>query len=385
MINVESIKEGCTGCSACSNICPNSSITMEQDRYGFFYPFVNFDTCIDCHLCESVCMALNDNSKLFHDKSESKYFAAWAQETHMEATATSGGVISVIAKNVLEDGKVCGACFCEGMTKLQHVFCDNPEQIKKMAGSKYLQSDTTLAYKSVEEVLKSGERVLYIGTPCQVAGLRKYLKKDYNKLLTIDFLCHGVPSPLAWNKYVDFIEEKYKAKLVEYNFRAKIHGWGKIEQRAKFQPERNFKEIGPFNTYHNWFGHHLSIRSSCFHCKFRNASRVSDITVGDFWKVEEYYPDVPREQGISCVMINTASGKELFDKGIQKEQLCYKPVSYESIWEKRSTVLSNFKEPEERKKFMEDLVELSPRELLKKYPAPSFCRLFIDKIKSMVS
>lgn len=384
MIKLESFIEKCTGCSACQNACPNGSIVMKRDGCGFLYPSINEATCINCHQCERVCEALNGCNELFLDNLNSKYIAAWANEANMEPNSTSGGVATVLSKNFLESGRVFGAAFIDGVTNLQHIECSSLGDVLAISGSKYLQSDTATSFSNVKKALVSGEKVLYIGTPCQIAGLKKFLGKQYKNLYTIDFFCHGVPSPLAWEKYVDYLEKKYHAKLLKYNFRAKLRGWGRIEQSAKFSSRRFFRDIGSLNAYHSWFGHHLSIRSSCFHCQLRSDRRVSDITLADFWKIEQFYPEVPTKQGVSCVILNTKQGEELFDEAVKKCQLISKVVSYESVWEKRKTTKSNFKEPLEREEFLQNLKTVSGEQLVKKYPSQTFWQLVLSKFKSLL-
>jgi ferredoxin len=384
MISLESVKESCTGCGACSNICPRGSINMKANSAGFLYPEVDKNTCINCHQCEKVCVALNECGELFQDNYETEYKAAWATEENMPSQATSGGVASVLAKNFTNIGHVFGAAFVSKMLDLRHIECTTKEKINAITGSKYLQSNTSSTFTRVKELLNCGERVLYIGTPCQIGGLKKFLNREYENLLTIDFFCHGVPSPLAWEKYVDYLKIKYHADLVSYNFRAKLHGWGKLEQSATFSPKRFFGEVGPFNTYHTWFGKHLSVRSCCFQCKFRSDRRVSDITLADYWKIEQFYPNIPTKQGVSCVILNSWRGKMLFNEAVEAKQLVSYDTSYDSVWKKRKTTQSNFSIPLEREQFLQDLGTLSGVELAKKYPSQKFGQAVIEKIRSII-
>lgn len=384
MINVEYVIESCTGCGACYNTCHTGSISMVRNSEGFLYPMVDLETCVNCHKCERVCMALNGCAELFQDNSNSEYAAAWALKENMPAKATSGGIASVLSKLFFCDGgHVFGAAFSSGVMDLKHIECLSEADIKSIIGSKYLQSNTTTTYSRAKTILECGEKVLYIGTPCQIAGLKKYLQKEYDNLYTIDFFCHGVPSPLAWEKYVSYLQDKYHAKLVDYNFRAKLRGWGRLEQSAKFSPRRIFKEIGPLNTYHTWFGKHLSIRSSCFQCQFRSDRRVSDITVADFWKIEQFYPYIPTKQGVSCVIINSKRGQELFDSAVKKGKIVSNSVSYDSVWGKRKTAQTNYNKPEGRQEFLTDLSRLNAKELARKYPAQSLSKAILEKLHSL--
>lgn len=238
MINIETINDKCTGCGACANSCPRKCIHMQPDSSGFLFPSMDLEECIDCHQCEGVCEALNGIDNLLQENNQSKYYAAWATEEWMPPEATSGGIASVLSKNFIKIGYVFGAAFCKGVTELQQIECSTEADLERIAGSKYLQSNSSVSFGRVKELLVAGEKVLYIGTPCQIGGLKKYLKKEYEDLYTIDFFCHGVPSPLAWEKYVSYIEEKYRSKLSDYNFRAKLRGWGKLEQSATFVKKR---------------------------------------------------------------------------------------------------------------------------------------------------
>lgn len=381
-MNYKCKMEECVGCGACSNICPKSCISMGVDKFGFLYPNINTAECINCNKCRSVCPI--EREDLFHDNKHTSYYAAWAIPEYMNPNSTSGGIVSVLAQNfVNKEAFVCGACFDDQLYELRHYVINSREELDRLAGSKYLQSDSSAVMHTIKSLLEEKKELLFIGTPCQVAALRAFLQKDYDNLFTIDFFCHGVPSPLAWKKYVSYLENKYRAKLISYNFSAKKNGWGKIEQAAQFEPKRFFGEVGRFNTYHNWFGHHLSIRSSCFNCHYRSDNRVSDLTVGDFWKIESYYPEIPTRQGLSSVFTNTQKGKSLLSHALKLNQIQLREVSYESIWEKRKTGKNNFVIPDNRDEFLLDLAELNPADLVKKYPTTSVMSLFVSKIKSI--
>ena len=208
----------------------------------------------------------------------------------MDENSTSGAVASLLMQEFVKQGfKVCGARFSEDLKTVYHKLSDDIGDIKAFAGSKYLQSDLKDTYKEIKKELERGGTVLFTGSSCQAGGLKKYLGKEYENLYIIEFICHGVPAPALWGKYKEYLEEKHKAKLIKYNFRAKTDGWGKITQSAEFEPLKSFKNSGSKNEFHYWFGRHLSLRESCFNCLYRRKDRISDITVADFWKIEEYY------------------------------------------------------------------------------------------------
>lgn len=383
MIEINKIKNLCTGCTACFSVCPKSAIEMKARKGGFLFPEINKDKCVNCGLCEKVCQAYKDNENIFLSSDNANYFAAYAKEEFMDENSTSGAVASLLMQEFVKQGfKVCGARFSDDLKTVYHKLSDDIGDIKAFAGSKYLQSDLKDTYKEIKKELERGGTVLFTGSSCQAGGLKKYLGKDYENLYIIDFICHGVPAPELWGKYKEYLEEKHKAKLIKYNFRAKTDGWGKITQSAEFEPLKSFKNSGSKNEFHYWFGRHLSLRESCFNCLYRRKDRISDITVADFWKIEEYYPEIPVKQGISAVIVSSDKGEKLLE--LIKDKIELIPVSEESIFEKRKTALYNFEIPALRQEFMSDADKISIKELIKKYPTESFFKRVKDKLRSMV-
>lgn len=381
MIDISNIRNSCIGCGACKNACPTECIEMKQDKFGFLFPEIDDRKCVKCHNCEKVCVAVNNNAEIFEAVANTEYYAAWAKAAYMTENATSGGIVSLIISNFQKQGKVYAACFTDGLKKLDHILCDENIPLSNISGSKYLQSNTSNVFKSIKSDLNDNNKVLYIGTPCQVASLKKYLRRKYDNLFTIDFFCHGVPTPLAWEKYTAYLEKKYNSKLTNYNFRSKKSGWERECVCAKFENKKEINQRTYRNALHVWFGNHLTVRDSCFHCKFRRIERVSDITVGDFWHIEDYYPQVPKKQGVSCVLINTTNGKNIFNPLKSSNQMNYVEVSSQSIWDKRKTAKSNYKCPDERNTFLSDLANLSPEDLVKKWPAKSCYSMFFEKLR----
>lgn len=365
MLEILNNKVNCVGCGACEAVCPRHCISMEEGIAGFLYPTVNEENCIHCNKCSKVCVACDERK---NEHVDAIHLAAWAKNPYMDEKATSGGIATLLAKQFIKKGIVVGAAFGENLN-VEHKVAYEEKDIIPFAGSKYVQSRTVEVFETIRSNIEAGRKVLFIGTPCQVAAIKKYVgKKHEANLYTVDFFCHGVPAPLAWRKYVRYLEEKTHAKLVDYNFRTKKNGWGGL-YRTAYWDNGKIETINSWAcAFHGWFGKHLSLRESCFHCKYRTESREADITIADFWGISNYYPEVKTSQGVSAVILSTKKGNELFEDLIGNGQIEYMKVSRDSIWKDRKTVFDNFKEPAERRRFLEDVDILEPKELVKKYP-----------------
>lgn len=314
-------KEECCGCSACVHICPKHSISFQEDKEGFLYPRVDLETCVDCGLCEKVCPIINQES----ERKPLGVYAAKNEDESIRLKSSSGGVFTLLAEKILEeDGVVFGARFNEKWEVIHDYTC-TVEGLEPFRGSKYVQSAIGVSYKQVEEFLKAGRKVMFTGTPCQIAGLRKFLRKDYENLLTVDFVCHGVPSPLVWRKYLEeelarqgdvgknsvLTSSKVVPVLTGVNFRDKSTGWKKFSFVLNFSKvsadgEQNtvLSSIFSENAYMKAFLLNLSLRPSCYACSVKAGKSGSDITLGDFWGIEKIIPDFDDDRGSSLLFIN---------------------------------------------------------------------------------
>lgn len=300
-------KNNCCGCSACVSICPRQCITMQQDEEGFPYPSIDLDKCIDCHLCEKVCPELNSNSGTLPVKT----LAAYNKNIQIRNISSSGGIFTLIAESILNDnGIVFGASF-DREWKVRHVYIENIEDLSGLRGSKYSQSVIGDCFSKAKEFLDSGRKVLFSGTPCQIAGLKNYLKKDYENLLTMDVVCHGVPSPMVWQKYLESLE----AKVTSVSFRNKEKSWKNY--RVKISSAGNESNVVDEeflqNRFMQVFLSDLSLRSSCYTCKSKSGSSGSDITLGDFWGIDKIEPKIDDDQGMNLVLINTEKGNKFLE------------------------------------------------------------------------
>ena len=331
-------KEYCTGCTACASACPKGCITMVADENGFLCPVIDAERCIECGLCEKTCQIV---TPLKIEKHEPKAYAAYSVDEAMRMESSSGGVFTEIAKAVLADGGVVfGAAYNEQF-EVVHICVDSEECLAKLRGAKYAQSDLRGVFAEVKAKLDAGQKVLFSGTPCQVGGLKAFLRKDYPNLLTVDFVCHSVPSPMAWREYV-----KYRAaqdnggKLPEsVNLRAKTTGWSRYQYSNLFQYSNGVSHSAKSaeSLYMKLFTGGYISRESCENCQFKGHSRASDLTIGDFWGIWDIAPEMDDNKGTSVVLVQSPCGAELLKK--IGERLVLKEVSLEEASRQNQAML----------------------------------------------
>ena len=335
-------KNRCTGCTACLSICPVKAISMVELNDGFKYPVINEEKCINCGLCKKTCPVINKKRDLAFKSS-------------------SAGVFSLISENILnEKGIVIGSAFENNV--LIHKAITKIENLDELRGAKYLQSDLGNIFSYVKKNIKK-KKILFVGTPCQVAGLKRIIK-DENNLITIDIICHGVPTPKLFKKYIDELEVKHKDKLISYNFRDKESGWDTYSNTMIFKNSR-YSEKATDNDYMKLFLSNIALRNSCYGCNFKLGNKYSDITIGDFWGIKKLYPDMYSKDGVSSVVINTSKGKKVFEE--IKENLDIKNCSIKDVFEINKSLISSSPKPYNRNKFFEEMGKLTIEELSKKY------------------
>lgn len=314
MINITD-KHNCCGCGACANRCPKQCITMQEDKEGFLYPQVFISDCIDCGLCEKVCHELHPFEEYF----PTKVLAAINKKEEVRLASSSGGIFSLLAeKFIREGGVVFGANFDDNW-QVKLGYTEFKDGISKFRGSKYVQARTDTAYSDCERFLKENRFVLFSGTPCQIAGLKHFLRKEYDNLLTVDFVCHGTPSPKVWKRYLDETIDAINRQIQSVRFRdKKDEGWKKFRLALEFENEGDTFIVSvpnSENAYMRAFLSNLDLRPSCHDCKAKSGRSGSDITLGDFWGVQNYYPEIDDNKGTSLVMIHTPKGEEVLDMG----------------------------------------------------------------------
>lgn len=307
-------REECTGCRACSNVCPTGSISFTLNGLHY-YPIINTDSCVECGKCIKACSPLNRKKSHFVSQYKPIYYCAWNEDAEERNNATSGGVSGGLAKHAINNGwYVCGAVFDDNWM-LTHVVSKDNRILERIRGSKYLQSNTEGVYKEIVEFLKKGEKVLFLGTPCQTDALRNNVPSRYMaNLLTCEIVCHGVNSPVVWTDYKNFLEKKYNAGLEVYNFRSKNKGWGKLRVLYSFKNGKKKDEAGWENIFHSWFGMHYMMRESCFKCMYRTKERYSDIIIGDFWGIEKIDSSLRVKSGASVMIENSLKAKSFLSE-----------------------------------------------------------------------
>ena len=392
MPEIAKSNDSCCGCGACVNICPVDAITMKDDKYGFHYPCVNVDLCINCKKCERVCDFVKTEKV---GVTPIKAYAAVHKSSSILAKSSSGGVFSALAEYALsKKGAVCGCVLDESLNAL-HICVEEEKDLISMRKSKYLQSEIGLVYREIKERLEQKQFVFFTGTPCQVAALKSFLAPgEYDNLLTMDLICHGVPSQQMFNKYLEYLENKYKTKIVGFDFRSKRYGWQRssTEFTDHMKKTKNLGKISEF--YIPAFTGGNIVRPSCFSCKYACRQRVGDITAGDFWGQEKSHLSLDVKKGLSLCMINTPKAQSLLPELHQRlhlEEVDYNvaasgnyclnaPTLRGQKWEEYMKAFENDRIPQIAKRYKKSHRKTILRSRLRQY-VPINMFHFIRKIK----
>lgn len=310
MISITDPKD-CCGCTACQAICPQGAISMEPDNLGFLYPVIDENRCTKCNLCNKVCSFNKNYKKATVDEIE--VYAVRHKNIAEIENSRSGAMFVAITDYIIDKGGVVYGAGYKGHFVVTHKRATNKEERDEFRGSKYVQSELSNTFKKVRKDLKDGLLVCFSGTPCQTSGLRSYLetsRTDSKNLITIDIVCHGVPSPYIWRDYLAYIEKEYHGKATAVSFRdKKVCGWTAHKESFIVNEKKVISD-----TYTNLFYKHIMFRHSCQICHYTNATRPSDITIADFWGWEKVDTDINKDdKGVSLVLINSTKGKELFE------------------------------------------------------------------------
>lgn len=313
----------CSGCGACYNICPKDAIKMVFNNEGFLHPKIDKDSCILCGICEQTCPNLHTN------KSNYQSPKSYAVKTSAEimGKSTSAGVYSVLADYVIENnGYVCGATYNQNF-EVQHILTNKATTAEKIRKSKYVQSNTGLIYRDIKSLLENDNLVLFSGCPCQVAGLKAYLKKSYSNLITVDIICHGTPSPISWKKYLNENIDISQLKNIDFRHKGN-HGFKKHFICFDYKDGTQVIQPSDANLYYLHFTKSLGLRKSCFNCEYATFPRIGDISVGDWWGASKINPElIQSDSGLSVLMINNEHGAEVFENIKDKFQLLLKEIS----------------------------------------------------------
>lgn len=363
-------KTYCTGCSACMNSCPTGAVAMCRDSEGFLYPKINEELCISCGKCERSCPILNHDTAL----TQTKAYAAINAKRSIRDISTSGGVFTLLAEYIISNGGVVfGASYNEDFS-VSHCFAETDDELRKFRGAKYVQSDIGLSYKKAESFLENGRFVLFSGTPCQIAGLQSYLGKDYEKLICVDLICHGIPSPMVWKKYID-----HRAKIdnngirpEHIDMRSKITGWQRYSVEFRYY-DKTYSKMFADDAYMHGYIKDLYTRPSCFDCKFKGIQRTGDFTLGDYWGIESQHPEMNDGMGTSLVFVHSEKAALIWHE--LAKLMCFKEVDTKTAIQWNPMAVQSTTYQEKREEFFaryknedfEQLVwELSPKVIPKK-------------------
>lgn len=370
-------KNKCSGCSACYNVCPKKAIFMIEDCEGFKYPTINDNLCIDCGLCNRVCPAMNKPKA----EEVTTCYVAYNNNLDARLTSSSGGIFDLLAKKfMLYNDYVAGACFDDKLV-LNHELTNDINNINKLKGSKYIQSNINLLYQEIKEKLKIN-KVLFVGTPCQVAGLKSFLGIGDKNLYTVGIFCHGVPSNKVFYKYIHDLEYKNKKKVNNYHFRNKNFGWKNYCIIAKFDSKDyiiNHKK----DDFMKFFLQNIILRPSCYQCEFKLKNQNADLLIGDFWGIDNYYPYLDDDKGTSAILVNTTKGEELISLINSEATLIEcdlgKIIKGNSALEE-SAMLDEVK----RNNFFNDLDNKSISYLLRKHTRKSIYKRCLNKVRNVI-
>lgn len=369
-------KKDCMGCYACTSICPKNCISMMDDEEGFWYPEVDYNKCIKCDKCINVCPIINRTMV----ENEPAAYACINKDDSIRMESSSGGVFTLIAEQVIsEGGIVIGAEFNIDF-EVEHNSVERIEDLDRLRGSKYVQSRIASMYVQVRDFLKQGKKVLFTGTPCQIGGLISYLGKPYENLICVDIVCHGVPSPAIWKKYVDFREKIAGSPTKRIAFRRKNEGWKRYSVSFLFKNNSEYREPLNKDLFMKAFLKDVCLRPSCYACEFKTLHRQSDITLADFWGIQNMLPEMDDDKGTSLIFINSETGQTLFDE--IKDKMIYKEVDIQETVKYNSAAIKPPSYNPKRDGFMEKKDILPFDRLVNKYCNDSLLTRLKRKVKS---
>ena len=327
-------KYDCCGCEACAQRCAHKAISMIRDEEGFLYPKIDKQICTECGLCEKVCPIINQSES----KTPIATFAAKNKNEAIRLNSSSGGIFTLLATKIINNGGVVFGAKFDEQWNVVHDYAETIENLAEFRGSKYIQSQIGKCYKIAEIFLKNGREVLFSGTPCQIAGLKKFLIKDYSNLICVDIICHGVPSPIVWQKYkLQFGLNKNSS----FSFRDKSNSWKRYEVVVLNEEKEVIRETVGKNVYMKLFLSDLCLRPSCSNCPAKGGQSQSDLTIADFWGIQYIHPEFDDDKGYNLVLINSPKGLELFNsldnceriKTDFNQAISYNPSYFKSVAE----------------------------------------------------
>ena len=375
MISLKS-KYDCCGCEACVQRCAHKAIKMVRDNEGFLYPEIDVQICTDCGLCEKACPIISQ----VEPKTPIVAYAAKNYDENTRLKSSSGGIFTLLSTAIINDGGVVFGAKFDNQWNVVHDYVETIEGLSKFRGSKYVQSRIDDNYIKVEQFLKQGRTVLFSGTPCQIAGLKRYLIKEYQNLICVDIICHGVPSPMVWTRYIEGYENI--AKISQVSMRDKTNGWKKFGIVINSVDKCIFNETLDENIFLKVFLKNLCLRPSCYDCSTLSGKSNSDITIADYWGIQHVHPEFDDDKGCNLVIVNNEKVKKLFDSiACDKIETDFKQaISYNPSYFKSVT------EPKYRKYFFDNFNKYGfiIYNKIQKKQQPSLLRRIASRIKRMI-
>ncbi len=373
-------KVDCCGCNACGDICGKHAITFVTDNEGFWYPKVDKELCVDCGLCDKVCPIQNKASHV-ERYAEPTVYAAYSKDEAIRIDSTSGGIHSMLAMKMYEKNAYVGGAVYNPDHTVSQIVDDNPERLPEIRSSKYLQSNAEGVYKEIRSLLREGKNVFFCGCPCQIHALYNLLGKEYENLVTCDFICRGVNSPKVFLKYMNMLERMFGAKATEIKFKNKKWGWHNFSMRVNFE---NGKEYCKDRFHDLFFIGYLQAgnftRPSCYECRFKVFPQKADISLADFWGIEKLDKTMDQDKGTSLVMVNSDKGQTLFDS--IKDQIVWRQFTMDDAKAGNPAMVTSLScSKPNRGVFFEDLDKMPFEEVANKYfPLPSFRKMLMMKL-----
>lgn len=359
--------ELCTGCAACANLCPKQCIQMIADAEGFLHPQVDMSQCVDCGACRKACPILNPLSR----SKETVAYAAVCNDDSIRMASTSGGVFTLLSQWVLErGGAVFGAAYADDFT-VEHRCIRSIDGLSALRSAKYAQSRIGSAYQIAKELLSEGQYVLFSGTPCQIEGLTGCLGKKYEKLILVDVICHGVPSPAVWQEYIQYRSQTDArgAAPTAINLRSKETGWPGYSVQFEYQNGIKYSARNSEDPYLRSFVGNLCLRPSCYDCQFKGISRCSDFTLGDYWGVWSQLPEYNDGKGTSIVLVHSEKGLTIWS-GIET-QMQSRKVDVTHCMDENSSAIQSPQMSTMRSSFMQRYLKEDFKDLVEELLPPS--------------
>lgn len=372
-------KKDCCGCYGCYNICPKNCILMIEDIEGFCYPTVDIDKCINCGLCEKVCPFKNNLSK---NEFSSIAYACKSKDEAVRTISSSGGIFNLLCKYaIFNNGVVFGSAFNEKFEVI-HTYAESLIDCSKFYGSKYVQSEILDSYKKAKEFLDNGRMVIFSGTQCQIKGLNMFLQKEYMNLITIDIICHGVPSPLIFKKYIDNLMEVNKSEVNVIKFRDKKLGWHKFSYVTEFKSGKIYSETLDKDVFMQGFLKNLYLRPSCYECKAKDYKSNSDFSLADYWGIEKIHPEFDDDKGVSLVILNSKKSLGIFNKITLHMDLIKSDLAHATKY--NPAIIKSVNYNKNREKYFKIMDKMNVEKAIAKYIKVSFVKRIKGKIMRQI-